>query len=322
MLRRDRKLGVSGTTSSSEIVPEYIGDGQCDGPENKEEFGYDGGDCCWCTCTDGAYSCDSVEYDCKDPDASCPECVDKWIGDGRCDRFQNTETCYYDGGDCCPCTCEGDGYYECGFQGYDCKDPAAECNVRSSTFTSWYTSDTYCFDEFYGDGYCDEFQNYAHCDFDGGDCCTCTCTDGSIYKCGYGGYDCKDEEAGCTTSSASQCIEAYIGDGFCDAAQNIAECEYDGGDCCAITCVDGSAYECGYAGYNCLDPNPEVSSPAPTHAPTSTPTSPRTPLPTPSLTPGVTPPPTPGPTPYPTENGESIEHTANLYRKPSIDNLK
>ena len=31
--------------------------------------------------------------------------------------------------------------------------------------------------------------------------------------------------------------------------------DYDGGDCCPCTCVDGTYYSCGVNGYNCLDPS-------------------------------------------------------------------
>jgi len=48
-------------------------------------------------------------------------------------------------------------------------------------------------------------------------------------------------------------IPSYVGDGFCDDSSNIAACGYDGGDCCPSTCVD-SYYECGEAGWWCIDP--------------------------------------------------------------------
>jgi LNR domain. len=39
-------------------------------------------------------------------------------------------------------------------------------------------------------------------------------------------------------------------DGYCDSSNNVASCEYDGGDCCASTCVPAS-YTCGVVGYTC-----------------------------------------------------------------------
>ena len=43
------------------------------------------------------------------------------------------------------------------------------------------------------------------------------------------------------------------------ATQNIPECNYDGGDCCACTCVSGPNRECGddADGYSCIDPSAE-----------------------------------------------------------------
>ena len=48
---------------------------------------------------------------------------------------------------------------------------------------------------------------------------------------------------------------SWAGDGYCDSANNVADC-YDGGDCCEDTCVDGS-YSCDTSGGcngDCLDP--------------------------------------------------------------------
>ena len=48
-------------------VVEYIGDGYCDGINNTPDCGYDGGDCCICTCAD-SMMCTSG-FNCIDPDA-------------------------------------------------------------------------------------------------------------------------------------------------------------------------------------------------------------------------------------------------------------
>ena len=47
----------------------FIGDGDCDGLENNNaECGWDGGDCCECTCQSTAtYDCGISGFDCKDP---------------------------------------------------------------------------------------------------------------------------------------------------------------------------------------------------------------------------------------------------------------
>ncbi|CAN0065887.1 unnamed protein product, partial [Ectocarpus fasciculatus] len=99
------------------------GDGYCSQQNNNAECGYDGGDCCVCTCQaqsdDDYYSwgCDPDYMACIDPDASCvndddvtAEMVEncEWvsdIGNGNCDDGNNKAECGYDGGDCCECTC-------------------------------------------------------------------------------------------------------------------------------------------------------------------------------------------------------------------------
>ncbi|CAM9816260.1 unnamed protein product [Ectocarpus sp. 12 AP-2014] len=52
-----------------------IGEGWCDSYNNKQECGYDGGDCCSYTCEsvwDDDYTCgEDAFFDCKDPSAAC-----------------------------------------------------------------------------------------------------------------------------------------------------------------------------------------------------------------------------------------------------------
>uniref|UniRef100_A0A7S1UW17 LNR domain-containing protein n=1 Tax=Grammatophora oceanica TaxID=210454 RepID=A0A7S1UW17_9STRA len=60
----------------------------------------------------------------------------EFIGDGICHDnvvgCYNTEICGYDGGDCCPDTCEFDGaYVNCGVDGYSCRDPnSKDCDAK------------------------------------------------------------------------------------------------------------------------------------------------------------------------------------------------
>ena len=54
--------------------------------------------------------------------------------------------------------------------------------------------------------------------------------------------------------AATACLELEqqtAGDARCDAAANTEECEWDGGDCCAMTCRGAL---CGKHGYECRDP--------------------------------------------------------------------
>ena len=63
--------GISSEMSTYENctdgVMEFIGDGNCDGINNTPDCGYDGGDCCICTCV-RSMTCTSG-FDCIDPDA-------------------------------------------------------------------------------------------------------------------------------------------------------------------------------------------------------------------------------------------------------------
>jgi hypothetical protein len=50
-----------------------------------------------------------------------------------------------------------------------------------------------------GDGYCDPHLNTADLCYDGGDCCTHTCTN-NLYGCGAGGYSCQLAKRECSQS--------------------------------------------------------------------------------------------------------------------------
>ena len=86
---------------------ENIGNGQCDAALNVPSCGYDGGDCCPCTCVSSPeHSCADSASDCLYP--SCDDaptsaegaaCVEEWHGDGLCSSDQNSAACDYDGGD-------------------------------------------------------------------------------------------------------------------------------------------------------------------------------------------------------------------------------
>jgi hypothetical protein len=120
-------------------IPSWAGDSHCDMPNNNELCGWDGGDCCWSTCEEGAFGClvgCNPEFPCLDPngdDNGCeeeaaapgarrrrqwPQCVEvgglaEWIGDGQCDMGNNIEPCGWDGGDCCHSTCRDSGPVTC-----------------------------------------------------------------------------------------------------------------------------------------------------------------------------------------------------------------
>jgi len=85
-----------------------IGNGRCDAALNTPACGFDGGDCCPCTCADGPdYSCDDSEFDCLypycgDPAATSDDCLQDFYGDGYCDNINAYAECGYDGGDVSP----------------------------------------------------------------------------------------------------------------------------------------------------------------------------------------------------------------------------
>lgn len=89
---------------------------------------------------------------------------------------------------------------------------------------------------FIGDGPCDPSNSNLSCNYDGGDCCECTCIDGPEYTCGSNGYDCVN--AACThpdvRSSYPECAGDSLlwGDGFCNEVNNNLDYGYDGGNCC------------------------------------------------------------------------------------------
>lgn len=114
---------------------QLVGDHFCHEGYNNPSCGYDGGDCCNCTCVDEPDDpCGENGFNCLDP--ACVDEVspyrDTCTGDivtaanGQCDEENNNASCGYDGGDCCLCTCADYSMYKCGaFPGFNCLDPDA-----------------------------------------------------------------------------------------------------------------------------------------------------------------------------------------------------
>ncbi|CAN0178900.1 unnamed protein product, partial [Ectocarpus sp. 4 AP-2014] len=165
-----------------------FGDGFCNDYNNNEQCGYDGGDCCECTCVvSTSWSTESgcTEFACIDPMAPCADddditadavesCIIEYLGDGICDASNNFEICGYDGGDCCECTCGYDStdvLDESNCSNFACVDPTASCFDESITVDMFENCDA----ELLGDGYCQESNNNEICDYDFGDCCEYTC---------------------------------------------------------------------------------------------------------------------------------------------------
>jgi len=82
-----------------------------------------------------------------------------------------------------------------------------------------------CIDEWIEDGYCDDENNSAACQFDGGDCCNNDMPNWDWY--------CSD--CACIVGDATTCevgVPHWVGDNYCDDENNNVMCGFDGGDCC------------------------------------------------------------------------------------------
>ncbi|CAM9600413.1 unnamed protein product, partial [Hapterophycus canaliculatus] len=95
--------------ASEVCFEELAGDSHCDAPNNNLACGYDGGDCCQCSCVGSRdYRCGVDGFACLDPICfdpatvgEFPGCAGDWltIGDGSCDGINNNAACGFDGGD-------------------------------------------------------------------------------------------------------------------------------------------------------------------------------------------------------------------------------
>eukprot|EP00633_Aureoumbra_lagunensis_P006541 CAMPEP_0197325122 /NCGR_PEP_ID=MMETSP0891-20130614/71494_1 /TAXON_ID=44058 ORGANISM="Aureoumbra lagunensis, Strain CCMP1510" /NCGR_SAMPLE_ID=MMETSP0891 /ASSEMBLY_ACC=CAM_ASM_000534 /LENGTH=948 /DNA_ID=CAMNT_0042818037 /DNA_START=152 /DNA_END=2995 /DNA_ORIENTATION=+ len=129
-----------------------------------------------------------------------------------------------------------------------------------------------------GDAYCDYELNNENCLWDRGDCCSSSCANSDDYTCGDNGFFCLDPSYTSCPSNVS-----LIGDGKCDAETNTLLCFWDGDDCCDSKCISSNEYTCGSAGYNCLDPDALLPTPAPTSKPTVYPTISQAPTKSPTI---------------------------------------
>ena len=267
-------LDPNATSTASDCTvgfDSWLADGYCDsvGSYNTEVCNWDGGDCCGDTCGvgyDTTFDCavEEIYEVCLDPDSSdtivdtggCLAAVSSFLGDGYCDGFgfgyYNTAACDWDYGDCCASTCDDGTVHTCAEDAnhFECLDPDATDHAPGNCSVAFF--------EYLGDSYCDYNGGYnvAACGWDGGDCCLYTCTESdtveeTVYSCGDGGYDCKDN----TTCIVD--FYSWLGDGYCDTgAENTRLCMWDGGDCCVDSCEISDTYDCSSASASsCMDPD-------------------------------------------------------------------
>merc|ERR1712083_895887 len=96
-----------------------------------------------------------------------------------------------------------------------------------------------CADSWIGDNYCDDENNNAACQFDGGDCCQESPAAGWDNYCN--ACECLEQQT--TTTEAPEendcAIPHWAGDNYCDDENNTPGCGFDGGDCCQESPADG-----------------------------------------------------------------------------------
>lgn len=148
-------------------VIQFIGDGRCDDHNNNVQCGYDGGDCCPCTCG-GVFGCGVNGYHCIDPDTP-PDCHETESPTPAPDDTPS-------GGYVTSSTVSRGDTSDTSTTGQ--RIDLSECDGRA---------------EYVGDGECEEYNNNEACGYDGGDCCECSCVDG-LFTCGENGFDCADPE--------------------------------------------------------------------------------------------------------------------------------
>jgi len=201
--------------------PNWATDAYCDDENNNADCNYDGGACCFN---------DFIHWDHFCTDCECKECTPSgWHGDNYCDDNLNTDNCKWDGGDCCGdvntnyCT-------DC-----TCLDP--EFSTTTTTTTTTEPPMTGCGSPHWAtDQWCDDENNNADCNYDGGACCF---NDFSGWDTYCNDCDCLE----CTPSS-------WHGDNYCDdGVLNTENCKYDGGDCCGANVNTNYCSDC-----QCLDP--------------------------------------------------------------------
>ena len=94
----------------------------------------------------------------------------------------------------------------------------------------------------------DDFCTYENpCGIDEGDCDT---HDECLFGLNCGSNNCPDSLDSDMDCCYINCLDNWIGDVFCDDANNYKECNWDGGDCCGEYVINGYCEFC-----ECHDPD-------------------------------------------------------------------
>jgi len=113
-----------------------------------------------------------------------------------------------------------------------------------------------------GDGNCDDENNNADCEFDGGDCCAKSVEGGQVKTDYCEKCQCLDPKNQPSKDCPGVCGQfKYKGDGNCDDENNNCGCEFDGGDCCAKSAGEVKTDYCEKC--QCLDPKNQPSKDCP-----------------------------------------------------------
>lgn len=238
-----------------------IGDGICDSECYNEDCNFDGGDCLTppveTGCSDwgdndhdGAYDC--YDTDCVGDPACCElNCWNAYIGDGYCDGgCEDVLTCTdgsnpnlptIEGGDCAPSEVglcddwednDGDWLTDC--EDPDCVDSVNCCAQNCSINGNYYWDEP-------ASGWCYYKCYNVACNWDKGDCDDTlegTCAENcKVNQLDDGSCDAACNVANCNYDGGDCCTAPMIGDGNCDAQCNFVAHSFDGGDCCDLADV-------------------------------------------------------------------------------------
>merc|ERR1712139_45408 len=153
-------------------------------------MGFDGGDCCAKSLGSPVKKEYCKQCKCLDPNPKAPKAPAcgqaEYKGDGNCDDDNNSAGCEFDGGDCCAkslgSSVKKDYCKQC-----KCLDPNPKV-PKGATCGQ---------EEYKGDGNCDDDNNNAGCEFDGGNCCKASVKGGKLNTKFCTECECKDPKYGC-----------------------------------------------------------------------------------------------------------------------------